>query len=85
MPDQFDHPKLDVVAQAIYYANWRRLATGNFPPRWESTSEEIREFVRRQARKAIEALEDQPNGGKSVPWLNQSTESENRTLTGSQD
>jgi len=47
-------PKRDLVevaAQAIYAAHWRRPA-----PKWEQASAEVKEWVRYQARAAVAAL-----------------------------
>jgi hypothetical protein len=51
---------IDAAAKNAYYANFRVLPNGNYPPSWENTSEEVREWVRRQVRAII-------SGGKSLP------------------
>jgi hypothetical protein len=45
--------RLETIAKRIYYANWKELPNGRFPPVWENASEGVREFARKQAR-AIE-------------------------------
>lgn len=45
----FSQEAIDIKAKKIYYANWRELPGGRFPPHWEATSEEVRNFVRAQA------------------------------------
>jgi len=45
--------RINDTAKAIYYSNWKELPTGRFPPVWESASDEVRDFVRAQAVRAI--------------------------------
>ena len=48
--------QLDTVAKAIYMANWKELPNNRFPPVWENTSEEVKNFTRRQAQRAYDAF-----------------------------
>jgi len=43
---------IEQVARAIYRTHWRAPS-----PVWESTSENVRNWVREQARSAIEAMQ----------------------------
>ncbi len=38
--------KLEKRARTEYYRNWGELPNGRFPPHWENTTEEIRNWVR---------------------------------------
>jgi hypothetical protein len=42
---------VEVISRAIYLANWRAPA-----PTWDTTSDEVREWVRRQGRAGLAAL-----------------------------
>jgi hypothetical protein len=42
---------IDVLARAIYRANWRAPA-----PTWDATSDDVREWVRAQAREVLAYL-----------------------------
>jgi len=50
---------VEVVSRAIYMANRRAPA-----PAWEASSDEVREWVRRQGRAALEALDGLPRPSK---------------------
>lgn len=51
--------EIDRVARAIYTTHWRQTPSGNHPPTWENTTEEIRDWVRAQAVSAIEAIQSE--------------------------
>lgn len=51
--DLFNYPQLEVVAKAIYYANWRPRSDGSPRPIWENLVPEIREHIRRMAHNAL--------------------------------
>ena len=53
-------PKIEAAARRAYYAHYKMLPTGNFPPAWENTSEEVREWVRQQIRCAFGDDDEQP-------------------------
>lgn len=57
MKDKFEYPNLEVVAKAIYYANWRPNSDGSPRPIWENLVPEIREYTRRMAHNALFASE----------------------------
>lgn len=46
LPPQKQKKLVNYLAQASYYTNWKELPSGRFPPIWENTSEEVREFTR---------------------------------------
>ena len=52
--------ELEAAAKRAYYANYKELATGRYPPAWEDTSEEVRKWVRRQARNVLFGKDDFP-------------------------
>jgi len=45
-----DFMAIEAAAKRACYANYKVLPNGNHPPVWENTSEEVREWVRRQVR-----------------------------------
>jgi hypothetical protein len=50
--------EVEIAAKAAYNANWGPLANDRLPPVWENTSEQVRNWMRRQARAALMALEE---------------------------
>lgn len=48
--------RVERAAKGIYNANWKELPNHRFPPIWENTSDEVRDFVRRQAVRALSTL-----------------------------
>lgn len=49
---------VDAVAKAIYMTHWKQQRSGRYPPHWIDTSEEVKEFVRKQAQSALAAWEE---------------------------
>jgi hypothetical protein len=49
--------EVERAAKRIYYANWKELPNERLPPIWENATEEIRKWVRNQARAV---LDEQP-------------------------
>lgn len=51
--------RIDVVAEAIYNANWGPIGIekDRYPPVWRNVTDEVRNFVTRQAKAAIDAIE----------------------------
>lgn len=48
---------IEGIAMGLYYLDWKQLPSGNFPPTWENTTNEIREWMRDQVRKELELLD----------------------------
>ncbi len=44
---------IDEIAKRIYMANWKELPNRRYPPVWENTSEEVKNWVRNQARAVL--------------------------------
>jgi hypothetical protein len=44
------------LSQAWYYTHWKELPSGKFPPIWENTTEEVRDFVRVRITSVLQEL-----------------------------
>lgn len=60
MPLNFNPREVEAVARAIYMANHKGpfgLPNGRTSPIWENLSDEVRDWVRKQARSAIACID----------------------------
>jgi hypothetical protein len=57
-------PLVDQVAQAIYETHWREPS-----PAWSDTSDEVRDWVRKQAWSAINAVREADRVSRAWPRL----------------
>lgn len=62
-------PEVDIVARAIYNAHWglETLPNHRQSPPWENTSENVKNFVRNQARDAMRMCEHLRNQKLRTP------------------
>ena len=54
---------IEVAAEKLYNTHWGIQISGGYPTCWVDLSEEFKEFVRKQAKNVIEAVDEFRNSG----------------------